>query len=152
MTEKLIYTLNYWLKNDDGEVVDTSEGGIPMVFMQGSSSVISGIHKAVEGKSEGDRLEVVVPPEMAYGRHDPGLLSVVSASVFEGIDTVVPGMKFQTNTGSEAQIVKVVKVDGDQITIDANHPLAGLTMNFELEILGLRLASEQELQAGKVLE
>lgn len=152
MTDKIVYTLNYWLKNDAGDVVDTSEGGTPMVFMTGSKNVISGIQKAVQSRSEGDRFDAVIPPELAYGRHNPDLLSIVSASVFDGIDAVVPGMKFQTNTGSEAQIVQVVKVDGDQITVDANHPLAGLTMNFELEIISLRQASTQEVQAGKVLE
>jgi len=152
MTKKLVYTLNYWLRNELGDVVDTSEGGEPMIFLQGGHNVIPGIQKAVEGKKEGDRLEVVIPPELAYGQHDSKLVSVVSASIFDGVDVILPGMKFQTNTGQDAQIVKVVKVDGDQVIVDANHPLAGITMNFELEIIRLRAASESELQVGKVLD
>jgi len=152
MEQKKVYTLNYWLKNDVGDVVDTSDGGVPMVFMQGSKSVIPGIQKAVEGRVEGERLDVVIPPELAYGRHDPELVSIVCASLFDGVDHISPGMKFQTQTGKEAQVVQVTKVEGDQVTIDANHPLAGLTMNFELEIVSLRVATEAELQMGEAHE
>jgi FKBP-type peptidyl-prolyl cis-trans isomerase SlyD len=135
MSGKEIYKVNYWLKNPEGEVVDTSEGGEPMLIEIGSSTVIRGLQQAVKGRQAGDRLDVTVPPEMAYGVHNPEFVSQVPKSAFEGVENVVEGMKFQTNTGSEAQVVQVVKVENDFVLIDANHPLAGLTLNFELEVI-----------------
>jgi len=133
--DKMVYTVNYWLKNEAGEVVDTSEGGEPMVFKQGSVNVIKGLQQAVEGRNAGDKLDVVIPPELAYGKHDPALMSQIPVSSFDGVEQIVKGMKFQTNTGGEAQVVQVVAVDEKEVTVDANHPLAGLALNFELEII-----------------
>jgi FKBP-type peptidyl-prolyl cis-trans isomerase SlyD len=135
MSDKQIYKINYWLKNLDGEVVDTSEGGEPMVVEVGNPSVIVGLQEAVKGRQVGDRLDVTIPPEMAYGAHNPEFVSTVPKSAFEGVEQVVEGMKFQTNTGTDAQVVQVVKVEKDTVTIDANHPLAGLTLNFEIEVI-----------------
>ncbi len=135
MSEKQIYKVNYWLKNADGAVVDTSEGGEPMLIELGNATVIRGLQEAVRGREAGERLEVQVPPEMAYGVHNPEFVSQVAMSAFEGVENVVEGMKFQTNTGSDAQVVQVVKVEKDYVLVDANHPLAGLSLNFELEII-----------------
>jgi len=151
LEHKLIYTLNYWLKNDNGDVVDTSEGGEPMVFMEGSTNVIPGMLKAVEGRKEGDKLEVSIPAELAYGQHKAELMSKVPASSFDGVEDVVVGMKFQTNTGGEAQIVQVVEVGKEEVTIDANHPLAGLALNFDIEIVKIRSASDSEISAENQL-
>jgi len=138
MTEKKVYTINYWLKNGAGEVVDTSEGGEPLVVRSGAANVIPGLIKAVEGRKEGDKLEVLIPPELAYGSHKPELQSEISVNAFDGVEQVVKGMKFQTNTGGEAQVVQVVAVNGDKATIDANHPLAGLSLNFDIEIISIK--------------
>ena len=135
MSEKEVYKVNYWLKNAEGGVVDTSEGGEPMVIEQGNSAVIEGLQRAVVGRQPGERLEVTIPPEMAYGAHNPEFISQIPISAFEGVEDVVEGMKFQTNTGNEAQVVQVVKVEKDHVLVDANHPLAGISLNFELEIL-----------------
>lgn len=148
---KKVYTLNYWLKNPEGEVVDTSDGGTPMVFIDGSKLIIPGLQQAVQGRNVGDRLDVTIPPELAYGAHNPSLVNDVSASMFDGIDQVVPGMKFQTNTGAQTQVVKVVSVDGDTVRVDANHPLAGLTLNFEIEIINIRDASDEEAAGGEAV-
>lgn len=149
---KKVYTLNYWLKNAEGEVVDTSEGGTPMVFIDGSKLIIPGLQKAVEGRNVGDRLDVTIPPELAYGAHNPALVNEVPSAMFEGIEKVEPGMKFQTNTGEQTQVVKVVSVQGDTVMVDANHPLAGLTLNFEIEIINIRDASDEEVTSGEVSE
>ena len=135
MSVKEIYKVNYWLKNPDGEVVDTSEGGEPMLIEIGNPAVIKGLQEAVKGRLAGDRLEVTVPPEMGYGVHNPEYVSKVPKSAFEGVEDVVEGMKFQTNTGTEAQVVQVVKVEDEFVVVDANHPLSGLTLNFELEVI-----------------
>jgi FKBP-type peptidyl-prolyl cis-trans isomerase SlyD len=144
MSTKKIYTLNYWLKNPLGEVVDTSEGGQPMIFLEDSNRVIPGIRKAVAGRDVGDRIEVTIPPSLAYGEHMSDLVTEMPENAFDGVDEIKPGMKFQTNTGGEAKVVKVVGVKNGLVTVDANHPLAGLTLIFELEILDVRLAEESD--------
>jgi len=151
MTDKLVYVLNYWLKNAEDVVVDTSEGGVPMMFMQGSKNIIQGIQDAVIGRVAGDRIEAIIPSQLAYGEHNPELVSTVQQSVFDGVEQVSVGMKFQTNAGGDAQVVKVVAVKNDEVTIDSNHPLAGLTLKFELEIVDVRAATEEELLSGKVI-
>jgi FKBP-type peptidyl-prolyl cis-trans isomerase SlyD len=144
MKDKKVYTLNYWLKNSLGEVIDTSEGGLPMTFLQGSSKVISGIQKAVIGRSAGDLIEATIPPQLAYGNHLPELVSRMHVSAFDGVEDILVGMKFQTNNGGEAKVVKVVDVKEDYVTVDANHPLAGLSLVFDLELIEVRDASEED--------
>ncbi len=145
MQEKKIYTVNYWLKNPEGDVVDTSEGGEPMMFVEGSRKVIPGIQKAVIGRAIGDYIEVSVPPALAYGEHLQELLAVMPVSAFDGVPEIKVGMKFQTNTGGQAKVVKVVDVTNDQVMVDANHPLAGITLNFDLEILDIRTADATDI-------
>ena len=99
----------------------------------------------------GDCLEVTIPPEMAYGEHRADLVRKVPRSLFEGVEELQVGMKFQTNTGREAQVVKVVGIDGNLVTVDANHPLAGFTLYFDLEIVGRRPATEEEIAQGRPL-
>jgi len=144
MSKKKVYTVNYWLKNALGEVVDTSEGGMPMVFLEGSNKVIPGIQKAVLGRNVGDLIEATIPPQLAYGVHQPELLSKMHISAFDGVDDILVGMKFQTDKGGEAKVVKVVEVNSDYVTVDANHPLAGITLVFDLEIIDIRDALEDD--------
>lgn len=148
MTEQKVYKLAYRLKNRLGEVVDTSRGGQPLHFVSGAGQMIPGIEKAVEGRDVGECLEVTIPPDMAYGEHREELIRTMPRSMFQGVDELKEGMKFQTSSGDEAQVVKVVGFRGDQVLIDANHPLAGLTLYFELEILEAREATEEEREQG----
>lgn len=151
MQRPLVYTLNYRLKNREGEVVDTSEGGEPLRFMAGTGQVIKGLEKAVEGRGPGDLLEATIPPDLAYGEHQEALVNTVPASIFEGVEALRPGMKFQTNTGDQAQVVQVVAVQGEEVVVDANHPLAGFTLYFDLEVLEARQATDEEVEAGHPL-
>lgn len=151
MQRPMIYTVHYRLKNLTGEVVDTSEGGEPLQFLEGSDNVIEGIQQAVRGRAPGDCLEVTIPPAMAYGEHNPDLVRKVPRSAFENVENLQVGMKFQTNTGDEAQVVQVVGIDGNLIRVDANHPLAGFTLYFDLEIISVREATDDEVAAGQPL-
>lgn len=151
MQNPLVYRVQYRLKNRLGEVVDTSEGGEPLVFMEGAGQVVRGIEEAVRGRSPGDCLEVTIPPDMGYGEHRQDLVKRVPRSAFAGVEKVLPGMTFQTNAGEEAQVVKVVALDGDLVIVDANHPLAGLTLYFDLEILDVREASGEEVRLGRAV-
>lgn len=145
MQRPAVYTVHYRLKNHTGEIVDTSEGGEPLTFMEDAGGVIQGIQEAVRGRGPGDCLEVTVPPDMAYGEHNPEFVRKVPRSAFEGVENLHVGMKFQTNTGEEAQVVKVVAIDGNLVKVDANHPLAGFTLYFDLEIVQVREATDEEV-------
>lgn len=146
-----VFTVHYVLKNKIGELVDTSEGSEPLHFLYGSPEVIKGIQEAVKDRNAGDCLEVTVPPDMAYGEHRDDLVRKVPKSMFEGVEKVQVGMKFQTNTGENAQIVQVMGIDGNLIRIDANHPLAGFTLYFDLEIIERREATAEEIEQGRPL-
>lgn len=146
-----VFTVHYVLKNKIGELVDTSEGSEPLHFLLGSPGIIAGIQEAVKDRHVGDCLEVTVPPAMAYGEHNPELIRKVPRSMFEGIENLAVGMKFQTNTGDNASVVQVVAMDGNLVKVDANHPLAGFTLYFDLEIVGKREATEEEVAQGRPL-
>jgi FKBP-type peptidyl-prolyl cis-trans isomerase SlyD len=146
-----VFTVHYVLKNAVGELVDTSEGSEPLHFVYGSPDIVEGIQRAVKDRRVGDCLEVTVPSAMAYGEHRADLVRKVPRSMFEGVENLQAGMKFQTNTGTEAQIVQVMGFDGSLVRIDANHPLAGLTLYFDLEIVGRRSASSEEIAQGRPL-
>ena len=148
MQKPAVFTVYYVLKNKLGELVDTSEGSEPLHFIHGTPGVIAGIQEAVKDRNVGDCLEVTVPPSMAYGEHSPELIRTVPRSMFEGVENLQTGMKFQTNTGDEAQVVQVVSIDGNLIKVDANHPLAGFTLYFDLEIIEKRDATDEEVSAG----
>lgn len=148
MQKPAVFTVHYVLKNKLGELVDTSEGSEPLRFIHGNPGVIAGIQEAVKDRNVGDCLEVTVPPSMAYGEHNPELIRTVPRSMFEGVENLQVGMKFQTNTGDEAQVVQVVSIDGNLIKVDANHPLAGFTLYFDLEIIEKREATDEEVAAG----
>lgn len=150
-TKPDVFTVHYVLKNKIGELVDTSEGAEPLHFLYGSTEVIEGIQEAVKDRNPGDCLEVTVPPSMAYGEHRDDLVRKVPRSMFEGVENLKVGMKFQTNTGDNAQIVQVMGIDGNLIRVDANHPLAGFTLYFDLEIIARREATEDEIAQGRPL-
>ncbi|GHD39897.1 FKBP-type peptidyl-prolyl cis-trans isomerase SlyD [Marinobacter persicus] len=146
-----VFTVHYVLKNKLGELVDTSEGSEPLHFLYGTPDIIEGIQKAVKDRNVGDCLEVTIPPEMAYGEYREELVRKVPRSLFEGVENLQVGMKFQTNSGDETQVVQVVGIDGNLVRVDANHPLAGFTLYFDLEIVGRRDATEDEISQGRPL-
>ena len=106
--------------------------------------------RALAGKEVGAKFNITIPPEEAYGVHDEALIQVIPKSVFQGIDSVEPGMQFQAKSDEGIQVVTVTKVDGDKITVDGNHALAGETLNFNVEVADIREATAEELQHGHV--
>ncbi|WP_020409007.1 FKBP-type peptidyl-prolyl cis-trans isomerase [Hahella ganghwensis] len=146
-----VYTIDYNLKNENGEVVDTSHGGEPLVVMEGAKQVVLGLEKALAGREPGEKLEVTVPPELAYGVRREELVQNVHITQFDGVPDLKAGMLFQTQSGDQRHVVKVMAINGDQVTIDANHPLAGFSLNFEVEIKAVREATDEELKQGYAL-
>lgn len=143
-----VVSIDYTLTGDQGKVLDTSNGKAPLEYLHGSNNIIPGLETALEGKSQGDQINVTIQPENAYGPHDAKLVQVVPRKAFQGAPTISPGMQFQGNTPQGARIITVTQVQGDDITIDANHPLAGQMLTFDVKIVGVRDATAEELSHG----
>jgi FKBP-type peptidyl-prolyl cis-trans isomerase SlyD len=145
-----VVTIHYKLTDRNGELLDSSEGQDPLAYLHGRGNIISGLENALSGKSAGDKLNVTIPPEEAYGVRDEALVRVLSRSAFKDVDELETGMRFQTDTEQGVQIFTVTAIEGDQVTIDGNHPLADEELNFDVEIVAIRNASEEELTHGHV--
>lgn len=141
---------HYTLTNAAGEQLDSSAGQEPLAYLHGAGNIIPGLESALLGKQVGDKLNVTVAPEEAYGPIKEELVQDVDRANFEGIDQIEPGMQFMAQTPWGQQPVTVVKVEGDVITLDGNHPLAGETLTFDVEVMEVRAASEEELSHGHV--
>ncbi|MEX0740718.1 MAG: peptidylprolyl isomerase [Pseudohongiella sp.] len=145
-----VVSINYTLTNDAGEVMDTSEGREPLTYLHGANNLIPGLEKEMEGKTTGQNFKVTIPPAEAYGESNPELVQTLSKDMFKGVDKVEPGMGFTAQGPQGEQHIVVTAVDGDQVTIDANHPMAGKTLHFAVEIVSVRDASEEEIEHGHV--
>lgn len=144
-----VVSIDYTLTDDDGQVIDTSEGREPLAYLHGHGNIIPGLEKALEGKNKGDELQVKVEPDEGYGPHRRELVQNVSMEAFAGIDKVEPGMKFNAESAQGPLVVKVTEINGDQVTIDANNELAGQPLNFDVTVRDVRAASQQELEQGQ---
>ncbi|WP_101926463.1 MULTISPECIES: FKBP-type peptidyl-prolyl cis-trans isomerase [Luteimonas] len=145
-----VASFHYTLTDDAGEVIDKSPESQPLAYFHGAGNIVPGLEKALEGKQAGDALKVEVKPEEGYGVRNDSLIQSVPREAFQGIDQVEPGMQFQAQTGNGPLLVTVVDVDEAQVKIDGNHPLAGKTLHFAIEVTDVRDASEAEKQTGQV--
>lgn len=146
-----VVSIHYVLTNETGETLDSSEGQDPLTYLHGTGSLIPGLERELAGKAVGDELEAVISPADAYGEQDDALIREVSRSAFEGVESLEPGMQFQANGENDAvQLITVVKVEEELVTVDANHPLAGVILNFSVKIEDVRGASGDEISHGHV--
>jgi FKBP-type peptidyl-prolyl cis-trans isomerase SlyD len=150
IAERTVASFNYTLTNDAGEVIDSSEGRSPLAYLHGAGNIVPGLEKEMAGRKAGDRFDVVVAPEEGYGQPNPMLVQVVPREAFQGVDTIEVGMEFQAQTPQGPLSVVVSKVDADNVTVDGNHPLAGKTLHFAIEVTDVRDASVEELAHGHV--
>jgi len=148
ITKGKVVKIDYKLTNNDGQVLDSSEGREPLAYMHGNGQIIPGLEKELEGKATGDNVQTAVQPEDAYGKRDESLIAVLPMENFQGVDKVEPGMQFRASTPQGQQIITVQKVEGEEVTIDANHPLAGETLNFDVTVREVREATEEEQAHG----
>ncbi len=146
-----VVTFHYTLTNDAGETLDSSEGREPLPYLHGHNGIIPGLEKELEGKQPGDRLRVTVAPADAYGEINPEMIQMVPREAFSGVDEIRPGMQFQAQApDGSVQVVVVKDVTEEGVLIDANHPLAGQTLHFDVEIAEVRDATPEELEHGHV--
>ena len=147
-----VVSIDYTLTSPEGEILDTSKGADPLTYLHGVNFLISGLERALEGKSTGDAFKAVVPPDQGYGEHDAELVETLPRSVFGGMQgrDIRVGMAFQGRTEAGLREVKVVAVDADTVTIDANHALAGKTLHFSVNVVDVRDATAEEISHGHV--
>lgn len=150
VADNMAVSIHYTLTNDDGEVLDSSIGDEALVYLQGGGNIIPGLEKALHGKVVGDKFNVRIAPEEAYGELMEEMIQVISRDMFEGIDNIEVGMQFHADVSSGPGVVTVVSIDDDEITIDGNHPLAGLALTFDVEVIDVRAATEEESAHGHI--
>ena len=145
-----VVTLNYTLTDNDGNVIDQSSDS-SFAYLHGANNIIPGLENALEGRSAGDSLNVSVTPAEGYGERDPAKTQAVPRNMFPEDTDIEVGMQFHAQgPNGETLVVSVAAVEDDTITVDGNHPLAGVQLNFAVEVIGVREASKEELEHGHV--
>ena len=150
IAQNSVVTIHYTLKDDAGEVIDSSREGDPIAYLHGHGNLVPGLERELEGKNSGDKINVSVSPEQGYGEYDKQLVQQVPRRALQGIANVKVGMRLQAQTPQGPRAVVVTRLVGDMVTIDGNHPLAGKNLNFDVEITDVREATEEELSHGHV--
>ncbi len=145
-----VASIEYTLTDNAGEVLDSSVGSEPLAYLHGAGNIIPGLEKALEGRQAGDTFKVTIAPADGYGEKDDSLTQQVPRRMFGGVDEIEVGMQFHAQTDHGMQVITVAAVSGDMITVDANHPLAGQTLNFDVKVIEVREASSEELDHGHV--
>lgn len=151
IAQNTVASIDYTLTDDEGHVLDSSEGREPLQYIHGAGQLIPGLESALEGQAPGDTVAVTVEAEEGYGDRDERLIQDVPRSAFQGIDNVEAGMRFQaTDSSGRGRMITVQNVEGDTVTVDANHPLAGKSLNFKVEVVDVREATADEIESGQV--
>jgi FKBP-type peptidyl-prolyl cis-trans isomerase SlyD len=145
------FTFHYTLRDANGRVLDTSRGGgEPLSFVEGAQEIVPGLEKVLVTMVAGERREVIVPPEEAYGLREEQMIQRIPRAQLPIDGDVNVGDQFLAGPDRHAPVVTVVAVEGDQVTLDANHPLAGATLHFDVELVSVRPATPEE--AARVTE
>lgn len=150
ITKNSVASFHYTLKDDDGNTIDSSQGQEPLPYLHGAGNIVPGLERELEGKIIGDKLSVTVKPADGYGEFDNALVQELPKDMFGGVDDIQAGMDFHAQTEHGQQVVTVINVEDDTVTIDGNHPLAGKNLHFDIEITDIREASAEELENGHV--
>jgi FKBP-type peptidyl-prolyl cis-trans isomerase SlyD len=150
ISDKSVVNINYTLTDNDGEVIDKSEDG-SFAYLHGAQNIIPGLEKALQGKEVGDKVSVRIPPAEAYGERDEARVEDVPREMFPDDGEIKPGMVFHAQgRNGEVITVTVVEVDDQTVKIDSNHALAGVDLNFDVEVVAVREAEAAELEHGHV--
>ncbi len=151
IADKSVVGIHYLLKSEQGELLDGSDEGEPLLYLHGFNNIVSGLEEALTGKEVGDQINVVVPPEKAYGEIKQEMMGKVPLSAFEGMGELKPGMRFDAE-GEEGRriMVEIEEIGEEEVTVNGNHPLAGETLHFDVTIDSIREATQKELDHGHV--
>jgi FKBP-type peptidyl-prolyl cis-trans isomerase SlyD len=150
IADRCVASFHYTLTDASGKVIDSSAGSAPLAYLHGSGNIVAGLEKAMAGRTPGDKFEVSVAPEEGYGVRRPELVQIVPRAAFQGVRELKPGMRFQAESERGPMAVVITEIEGDEVTVDGNHPLAGEMLYFAIEITEVRQASHEELAHGHV--
>lgn len=151
VTENCVVSIHYTLTDSEGKVIDSSDGRDPLKYLHGAGNIIPGLERELIDCQVGEQKKVTVQPTDGYGEVEESLIQKLPRDVFSGVETIEVGMEFQAQ-GPQGQVQSVVvkKVEDDGVTIDANHALAGVVLNFDVVVDEIREATEEELSHGHV--
>ncbi|WPA92477.1 peptidylprolyl isomerase [Providencia zhijiangensis] len=150
VAKDLVVSLAYQVRTEDGVLVDESPANAPMDYLHGRGSLISGLEKALEGRAVGEHFDVEVASDDAYGEYDDNLVQRVPKDVFMGVDELEVGMRFLADTDMGPVPVEITGIEGDEVIVDGNHMLAGQNLKFNVEVMAIREATEEEIAHGHV--
>lgn len=146
----MVVSIDYTLTDNDGNVIDKSDAGQPLKYLHGHKNIIPGLEKELEGKTEGTELSVKIDPAEGYGQVEPTLIQEVPKEQFQTIENLQAGMQVQAQTDQGPVVFTVTELKDDTVVVDANHPLAGVELNFAVKVVEIREASKEELDHGHV--
>lgn len=150
IADNTVVTIDYTLTDDNGTVIDESQSG-DFAYLHGAQNIIPGLENALASKTAGDELSVSLAPQDAYGLHDDAKLFAVKRDMFPADVAIQPGMQFRAQSGDgQGMLVTVAKVEENEVTVDGNHPLAGVPLNFQVKVINVREATAEELEHGHV--
>jgi FKBP-type peptidyl-prolyl cis-trans isomerase SlyD len=150
LTKDKVAVINYTLKNKEGEIIDQSNDGT-FTYLHGARNIIPGLENALEDKVAGDKTSVVIEPKDAYGERDLEKIQKVPLDMFPDDVEIKEGMQFEAQSPDGAPVlVTVTAIDAGEVVVDENHPMAGIQLHFEVELVEVREATEQELEHGHV--
>lgn len=151
VAENNVVSIHYTLTDEEGNVIDSSEGKEPLTYLHGAGNIIPGLERELVGCEAGVKKQVTVEPAEGYGEVEPGLVQTLPPEAFSGVDKIEVGMEFHAQgPGGQVQAVVVKDVAEDGVTIDANHALAGKTLNFDVTVENVREATAEEIEHGHV--
>ena len=137
--------IEYTLTDETGETLDASNGN-PLAYLHGHGNLIPGLEKELAGKTVGDKFTTTVPAAEGYGERVDALVQTVPNTMFQGVEELEIGMRFEAQSEQGMHSVEITAVDGDQVTVDGNHPLAGIALTFDIEVIGVRAATDEEIE------
>ncbi|MEZ4798754.1 MAG: peptidylprolyl isomerase [Flavobacteriales bacterium] len=149
ISNEKVAAIHYTLRDNDGKVLDSSEGKDPLYYLHGFGNLIPGMEEGLEGKAVGDKFTIKVSPEKGYGVRSEEAVQKVPREAFGEADVQL-GMQFRAGNENGQYVVTVVEIGADTVTVDANHPLAGVELNFDVEVMEVREASAEEVSHGHV--
>jgi len=150
ITNNSVVVMHYAVSDSEGTLIDSSYDHKPMAIIQGTGYLIPGLEDALIDHQVGDKFEVAVTAEQAYGdRHDE-YVQTVPKELLQGVEDLDVGTQLRASTDDGEQTVIVIDVTDDEVTVDGNHPLAGIDLSFDVEILEVREATEEELEHGHI--
>lgn len=149
ISEGKVVQLAYTLKSDDGEVLDEADSKDPFVYLHGADQIVPGLESALEGCKVGDKKVVKVEAAEGYGEEDPALVLTVKKTQFPKDVELEEGMQFESELADGSEVVFTVEaIEGDSVSVNGNHPLAGVNLNFDVEVLAIREATSDEIEHG----